>query len=676
MRPTTSWKDNDGNVVVVFARTPDGYFNGTFTGADAKKLGTKPNVLTDTVVGTDVFVYYNGGVVNDTNNVEFAQDAAGDPVSGVSHGMWVDDKTPISGYEVYIYKMNGTYRIVVREAYVAQITQAANAQGGDIKLKIYEHTIDATVDEDLYLDLAGYAKDAYIAVYAKPGWETDNTDNTQILEVAPLTKESVVIQQIDDNAYGALSVVHSVTGTKYAVNNECLYVTNAAGVIGVPVWGNTNTRTLDVGSVVLYTLNGGILLFDQVAPPTVTTTDGYAYLFDFKDQDPNSNVEWDSEGGKTTTGAKGWVRMLNTSGEIMEVQVDAATLTLLLADTTAPTHWRGELVYYSYNRGTRDYTLTLITGANVTSANTLEVTNKKSEGKIPGYDVAFDSKTVFIVATTDARNQNYLVNNNGRGEVYNIYNVPNFDANSGYVAAALPMVGNTQTNGGAVTTDGQIPAVVLIRDAKSVEAVSTGYYFIMALKDATKVRVLRDPADETNYYEYVVYPAVKDGEYLELKVKVYDTEYGMTYAGGNSANINQTLATGIVNGLSGNEIWFYKDPVIDPKDGCIIALGTNLLTGTVDKNVLRQITAVTKIENDHIKITDAEGGANDNDFLVSTELNSVVFEYDLVKGTITEVKLDTVKGSTTTTPNYHFAIREEDNNALSVLFLNKNATPT
>ena len=666
-RLTTIWADNDGEVIEV-AWPADFYYDGTLTGADAKALGAKTKELGD----IDYTIYYNGSEPANAAALDFVAEGTDGKV-----GMWVSDSAGKPGYEVYIYRL-GTgvvggvtvphYEIIVREAYVAMIDEI-DEDTNDIALTVYERgyvasnpgtgmeftvkAASATVEaDDIYASLAGYEEGDVIAIYAAQGFENYNpaasdetaSADTYLLEVAPLTEQEITIRQINDNGWNINSTIITTAGATHKINNETMCVDGTTSDVIPTRWAqgtNLAYRTIDVGTATIYTMaNGNVLFYDQYTAPA--STSGYAYVWDYKGAigtDPTTN--WESEGGGKGPGTTGmWVRMITTDKEQIEGRVQNA------GDFTDPDglDLLGKLVYYSRGSNGR-YTLQVIGEVNATNTAKLEVTNKKSEFNIPSsaattYTVAADSSTVFLVVQT-AVDEYGIKHWLADYQFYDIYDVPNLTASAGTVAAA-----RTITEGRAVTADGQVVKFVVVVDAGTVS--TSGYYFILGQANATKVRVLR--TSNTDYYEYIEYKAVVDGELGSVKVKVYDTEY--------SDAENAALTYNVL----GNTVSFTKNVVLDADDGCVIDYGVDVSTGTDDTNVINDATAVSKVTRDHIKITTANG---QEDYLVSSALSSVAFEYDVAKGILKAVALDKIKATTGT----HYAVRNTQHTVVSALFI-------
>ena len=773
-RPTTLWVDNDyiaadnAPIVAEFAHTPIKTYDGNFTGKDAKALvgaaklqGANPHIaLQGAVNAGDIDVYYNGGNADTYTDITFRKAAQG------TNGMWIDDDNGQPGLEVEIYTHTATsavdkvkYDVIVREAYVAKINDITST--GVVKVDIFEYSTSnnhgqpndtfttpnqlwanpatATSEaDDHYDEVAAFKKNAYFAIYVKPGWDTSanfnsyhngaptggtkpfKVDADAIAGVAELSITETTIRQINDNGANVLSSIITLTGTEYKINNEAmLLVGTNTKVVTTFRWG-TLTRNFDIGPANLYTLNGKIMIIDLST--TTTTTSGYAYLYDYLDPDLSGSLNWESQGGNTsgTYTGKAYVRMLTTDGTTLEVRlnkncVDDSKGGNATGGNIIDKADLGNLVYYRYDGAAADtYTVTRVDatvgslfnattqrGLKAGTGNELKITNSKSEGVIPGFynatnssivdgnggtpiNVAFTGATKFIVVTTNLTNMskpNYMVT----GKVYNIYDVPDITANSNttFVTAAKALSGGN--SGGLVDyadpTKTEIASVVLVVDAQTT-VTANGYYFALGDANATKVRVMRSN-DVTDYYEYIVYKAVVDGKLGTVKVKVYDSD---------EDSITNALlaANALLGNASDNKIKFIKDPIMD-EYGCIIDWGTDVAytaqtaaeasTGNpVDGSVIYAGTAVTAFKDDHIKISDTNLNNGQEDYLVSAAL-SVAFKYNWATGVLEQIAVEDIKATTSTgTANadwtWTYAVRNSQHTVVNMLFImDPNATP-
>ncbi len=647
LRPTKEWKfKNSDEAVLTVPVVPVKSYDGTFNGNAAKELKlTKDNVE----------LIYNGTKV--TSEITFDDNA--------STGLWINKTTGINGYEVSVYN-NPDYRdadgkivsgekpylVVIREAYVAQV--GSTAKNGDIKFTVYapdktggkEFTVVDT--DDIYESIAAFDEDEYVAVYPGKDWETGSTNDEDLLEVAPLEAETVTIKRIDDNQNkNTLSTVTTTAGRTFNVNQKAV-MTKDGSTISAKLMGAD--KDLSVGVATLYTLNGKILFVDQSSKVESSVVAGYGYMFDFKQVPHTEKDDWASEGG--TTGDEKYdfyARILKTDGETLEakIAVDQTKIESASYKATIKTKGVGELVHYKL--GEDDvYTVTPVTGHEAGASNKLEISTNKSEAKLPGasssHSVAFSGKTVFFVVTTDDDKQNYKVTSS----LYNIYDIPNFSDDKGYVAAAKAL-GDKGVNGGAVsesTTD--LASVVLIRDAKKTEVKSTGFHFVVGNPNATKVRLLLDENDASKYIEYYVYNAVIDGKLTTVKVQAGVSDLG-TGDGTTAAPSNETNLEGIK---------FVKDPVVDD-NGIITKWGTDLSSASTDETVVA--TAVTKVVDDHTKLT-VSGGQED--YLVSAAF-SVAFEYNTDDGSLKEIALKDIEDSN----GNHYGVRNDSHTIVYSLFL-------
>ena len=725
-RPGQTWLLS-GNPVAFETDTPVNiYKSGAFTGRNAKALKDGRTVPTQGAINTgDIDVYYNGGDADDTNCIDFMQDNAltGMGAPGTSaKGLWLNDTTGLPGIEVEVYNHPSTgaldpvkYDVIVREAYVGKIKNI-NAKG-DIILTVYEHgqvaasnPVDLTVKaadtkagtaaDAHYSELAGFSKDDYVAVYAKPGFEDKSlyTDNTgvnstkpgtssakpfanaaaAIAEVAPMEpKEVVSIYEIrDPNEKGVTTTITTDAGVKYGVSNAALYVFDDNGTIRVPLWTGAANRTIQTGTTTLYTYNGYIMLFDQVSAPD-TPTAGYAYLYDYIAPEQTTGNDWDSSGGQESNWSKAKIRMITSDGETTEViegDLDRSN-TLTAVGGTGGTNAGaariidqndlGRLVHYAYNGVADTYTLTVLTQQKTDATRALAITNSKSEGALPGSGaqkvVAFDSKTVFLVVTTrpDAKAQtgvdwDYDV------KAYTIYNVPDISDNGGAYVTAVKKLTDVGGNGG-IAQSGEIASFVLIRDLSVPPQIRNDYLFLLG-SDSAAIRI----GNDDTFYEYIEYQGVMDGKLQTVKVMLASSDGG-TYPG---------------RILPGN-ISFTKNYSVDA-NGFVIDLGavdvayTTQSGGVTDANVIWDGTAVTKVENDHIKITTATTtgphGLTQEDYLVSKAV-TVAFVYNVDSGVLKEIALSDIyavdnSGNTPTNDeDFIYAVRNTSHTRVDMLFI-------
>ena len=315
-RPTITWVQGTNGVETTLTESLQDYYlyraSGEFTGKDGKALLK--------VVKNDlskITIYYNGALVDPTKaSIAFASEAEANADKTTSAagriGLWYDDTHGVNGYEVWVYQKGDNFDVIVREAYVAQITEPTKA-GNPITMHVYEmgmfnpgaggywplttpaaidneYVVKTTDDEDLYNELAAYVADEkvekeYIGVYLKAGWDAKvSPDYNDILETTKLEKKTEVITWIEDNAKKTLSniLVNDATEGGYDVNNEAMWTNGKSLWYANVVNGSTgNTRATGLGEAVLYLLGGKILLIKQEEAAAVNNIK-YAYLIDYK----------------------------------------------------------------------------------------------------------------------------------------------------------------------------------------------------------------------------------------------------------------------------------------------------------------------------------------------------------------------------------------------------------
>ena len=310
-RPGRTWSYNRAPIIFI-ANTPIAvYHSGELTGAKAKTYADA--IAKGTKVAPNI--YYNGSAFAGSFQ------AATNPANPTTapNGLWVDDKTGIPGYEIEIYATPGNelnqWDVIVREAYLARIDNISDTTG-DITLEVYEQSklgettpnvvapfaftvkapTDKTAGDDVYAELKGYMEGEYLAVYLTQGWAENYIDGTSdpddfILETAKLTSVETSIKHIYDNGAKVNSTLETDKGT-FQVNNEAMWSDDAfetVPTVKVPGFNNSLTgRNIHLKEVVLYTLDGTVLLAYQAAN-TIKTT-GYAYLWDTLDEDPSGWV--------------------------------------------------------------------------------------------------------------------------------------------------------------------------------------------------------------------------------------------------------------------------------------------------------------------------------------------------------------------------------------------------
>ena len=630
MRPLILWKDNDGEVVK-YTMTPDAKFDGNFTKADMDKLD-----------GYDV--YYNGG-------------------KDSSLKLYTDKVASVNGYEVEVYnKAEGvTPRIIVREAYVAQVGKA-DAAAKTVPLTVYGDNGTEVVSNDFtvgdkhaaYAALTAAGENTFVAAYVKPGWDAEGATAASVLEVVPLEKVTTTITRIDDNNLKTLSFV-TTTDKTYMVNNEALLKIGAdkdAAMDRNLMTGTPTTRKLTVGAATLYTLNGNILFVDMSTSTTGTTIDPkmqFAYCFDIKlvDNTTAGSSNWASEGGKVDNkSVYGYmVRLLLTDGTTVEkvIQETASATVTEEQFKEVRNKYIGKLVSYAVDSKTDVYTITPLAAA--ANPKTVEITQNKAEGKFDGEKVLFDSKTIFLVVTTkdtETDSPNWKVT----ADFYSIYNVPTLKEGVGAKAIYAGVFDGTNHK---VISKGEVANVVVVIDPGKESGgttVPTGdnNYFVVGNANATKVRIL---LDNDKFVEFIQYNAVVNGELTKVNVKVTDSE---------NAPVLEPL---------NNEVMFFKNPTIETIGG--VDMVADWGTPLEDDPTTLKVNGVSDIVNDKIKIN-TKGADVDSqaDYLASVQVKTLAFEYDLTNGTIVALKLADIKKNDATTG---YAVTDTDHTTLSFLYL-------
>ena len=645
-------------VIYVGRPYPISTYNGTFT-KDNQEAIERVSVN----IGKPLAIYYNSDITYNTvaetaNIISTRTTPSETEITVNSSNLYYQPEgsnttVGIPGLEVEVYILaGGGYRIVAREAYAARVTSALD-KNGEIKIWVYEGGDYSTTPHELtftkptvgstdyytaaYNALAACKKDAIVAVYVKPDWNTKTDAKDAVLEVAVMETESVTIRRINDNTQKILSTIETTDSKTYKLSNEAMVRragVDANAISGQPVNGTTG-RAMEVGAATLYMLNGSVLFVDQYAT-AASLNSGYAYLYDSKE---NNDSYWVSEGGELRYY---YVRLLLTNGQTTEVT--AAMPAAPDEDSeppygTDPKNHLGKLVYYVINSN-GSYTLTPIDGFNAGTGKELSITNSKSEGQVPTasstYTVAFDSATVFIVVTTNSTG-NYMVTH----ETYNIYNVPDFkDYVSGYVTAAAPLNADG-TNGEAVAADGDIARVVLLKNPGASSNLD-GIYFIARNQDGdTLVKELVNAATGA-YTEYYELQAVVNGELTKVRVK---------------ANVYSALETAELN------TYLTQNPHVDNRNRIDEYAP---LTGD---DVVCTFTKASDVKNDHIKLTcvDEDEVEYEEDYLVA---GTTAFVYT-DDGTITAIALSNIENE-----KYEgYAIRDKDKGVLTALFLTERPTP-
>ena len=301
MRPTTTWKYGDESMVLESVKTPYAYYaNGTFNGTEAKAL--LRDVKNDL---SKITIYYNGDKVDaTTGNIKYEDYATAVKNGEKAKALWIDDTTGKYGYEVWVYTNASGYDVIIREAYVAQITAATKA-GNDITVELYDwtdgnttgtgtekrfpdatqtFTIKKSLDEDLYNKLAVYPDKAFVAVYPKADYMSYVDDGTKLaslylLDVETMDTKEEIIFHIEDNVDNYRSNLLVNNGnTKYTVNSQALWTNDKD--IAANVVNGANQRATQLGKATLHMVGGRVLLVEQ--PTAAAASIHYAYVLDYK----------------------------------------------------------------------------------------------------------------------------------------------------------------------------------------------------------------------------------------------------------------------------------------------------------------------------------------------------------------------------------------------------------
>ena len=557
-RPGQTWLLN-GAVVVFEADKYINAYNGDFTEATAKALDRALDVSANATVK----VYYNG---TDTSgyaaNNKFWQAA-----SPTTNGLWYETGTKsigMPGMEIEVYKHRHTgsdtgtgcklvYDVVAREAWVAQVTQAAN-KDGQIKVKVYEagalsgkeYTIEKTSGETLpyyagnvYNPLASCALHDIVAVYMATTWG-GSTDPTQILGVEALTRVDTTIVHIRDNGKNINSTLETKEDGTFRVANEALWTNhggtaNSTGLFGTidrPTFSNNQSgRKVQTGSAVLYTLNGFVMFIDQT-PGAAKVDEGYAYLWDTLDDKDGGwkNEQGDAihqaklylDGDETMTTAHviytdpngvGYSSLTDATDGAYNVDNGGILVhyTHVDATSTAVEHYVLDIPTDNTNGTQPSVTAPLrraLTGADGT---TVAVKNNVAQGTLPtkrggSAGFVYDDATVFYVVTGTG-----LAAKNETVKVYTgVRNVPTmYLASTTRVQLVLDSTGTGITN--------LVRSVVIKNPGDGTTRNLADTYFIVGGTQVTQHSVLID-GTTIHYYGYKAVVG-NTGEVTEVLVK-------------------------------------------------------------------------------------------------------------------------------------------------------------
>ena len=425
----------------------------------------------------------------------------------------------------------------------------------------------------------------------------------------------------------------------------------------------------------------------------------------------------------------------------------------------------GTLVYYTYDANSRVYTIrecfpgTMIGGANYTAGtakteldndggihNTvrfetgygkLEITENKSEGKVPNtvslndttkddsLNVAFDSKTVFIVVTTAPPGQGTTKSNfKATAQIFDIYNVPGdlLKEDTAIVTAVVDCLDadgyDIKDAGGTYlvddtykiadgkqdnTTTTPIARVVLIVDkgSQTIEK-SNDVYFIVRDPEAPQTKMYRDetlpegtaagqldnPANIIWYYEYqaVINNSVQDTIMIEVDAaKWLHIDRFVCDPFGPAGKYGQDNATADVGYALRTNVTFEPFPRKDGSVVQVLTLNRAKASTLIDNELEIRFTGVTEFGNDHIKLTGvtdralAQVSDGREDYLIEPACK-YAYAYDREKGTVTQIELAklTIKDFTGTgkyAGKGGLAVRNTSHTLVTGLFLDMTDIP-
>ena len=661
MRPLTKWVDKDNVTVVSIPWKANYSWDGTFTGPDSLTI--------ENVSRQNFSIYYNGVAVNKNDAWRSYTPDATAGEAGMWNGSNQRTAAAIPGLEVSAYNMGdgSGWRIVVREAYVGQVTTAKNSSG-DVTLAVYEisgseittgsanvaYTLktakvtDTSYYTAAYNLLSTYSRGSMAAVYVKPGWGNSG-DNEDILEVAPLTAVPTTISRIDDNGYIFNSTLSTANGT-YKLNNAALWTnyrdSNSVATIQNPNFNrgtNPDSRNIKVGTATLYTMsNNNVLFVDQYRAGSAATT-GYGYLFDVQD-----STGWLTEQGTMYTAklylpdgqmhvvtaqlwddaSKGYVPTQTASfGNLTPVSGSAKS------SRDFNTQKGGVFVYYWLTKDARGNEYYMLCAADQNgmetsggslmqkykSSNVVEINKGVAKGRITDTstgnvtptDLVFDNGTTFYVITGQPNYETVTVYNGISSLPGNYEAVSASNWSNGVGAIA---VGYRTGMGGATTV---VQAMVLREPSGS--AGLNNSYFIVGGGLPTYVTVRIDASTEYNYRQY---NAVVNGGITKVLVTDEIDRYDP------DATQSQIWATGSVKldptALKGNANVFMTD----------------VTTGQINDSTFKTITNLnTKdVKNGTIILDNKIEG-----YLIKNDLK--VFQYSTNDGSLKEISISEVKDS-------------------------------
>lgn len=573
--------------------------------------------------------------------------------------------------------------------------------------------IEVTSEDAIYNSLTRFVEDEFIAVYewfGEPVREDEDEEANPadyIVSVAALTPVNINIKRVNDNALTYKSSILTDEGDTYKMNAPAMMLMSGREGDLISSW-LTNTidapeRDLKVDKAVAYLLGGNILFVDQTEAAK-EIENGYAYLYDSIVDRDNSNA-WESEGGEQAS-VNYRVKLLLTDGTTKEVgaamYVDLADIA---DDPNSPTddeiadynnarnpkNHLGELVYYVVNNRTGRYTLEAYlgtealpdaTGGDVDIPRGLVINTNNSMGKVPAADgmedkahadtvpaqhsveaerqqpVAFDSATRFIVVTTSLNRTTGIMNWMATHNVYDVYGVPKFDVDGGFVTAVTKIVGDAKGDYVA-DADGAAPvaSVVLIVDPVNRTVSTEGVYYILN----SNPTLVRERVSETTVIEYLTYPAIVDGV-----LGTVDVSLGV-YVNGREVD-GSAADPELIAKLADEPDLLLKNVVVNQYD-CIVS-GTEMdLEGNEDDaKIAMEFIDNSAVANDHIKLTKeyefGEAGIVEEDYLISKS-EGAAFVVNFAKKTIERIAFDKIAKQTYA----GYAIRSVKDGTLKTLIL-------
>ena len=554
-RPTTEYQKG-GATILSIAEAPMAHFDGTMTGADAKPyLDTVNRSNGD----KDFTIIYNGTDVTGTIAGKMAFEKDG---TSAANGLWVSDTLSIPGYDIYIYATDAGYDVIVREAYLAQITNIAPGKDGDITVTVYEHadldlvankttatkeseqtfttlTIEST--DLIYEEISAYGKGVPFAIYLKPNWHNNTSDDTYFIETAALWGVEGEITRVDDDGKNVNSTITFADGstkaTTYRVSNEAVWygvknpdASKTNCVYKLPGFSNKERSkdAVHTGDAVLYLLGNSILFIDQSPDAGVKTytEHHYGYLYD-------TYQYADREGWTTKLGVQVYRALLYVEGQTEPLDTHVAYWTdnnwkadheygtnQTLTGGAFDVNEGGKFVEYNYVADGDYYQVTLAgapaaNGAGVTDTG-ITVKKNVAKGELDTA-VVYDKLTTFYIVTGTPRHEEVTV-------ITGIHNIPS----DGYNTVSLGTGSNKYSSGKTGTysyalrttsnlamTDevkNEVVQAVMLRNPSYKEGTADDpnaeWYFIVGKPTATWVEEKIDGKT----YVYYMYNGVYNGE--------------------------------------------------------------------------------------------------------------------------------------------------------------------